>query len=115
MREMARAMKMLYGRGLALKTALITDGRFSGTNNGCFVGHISPEAAEGGPLAIVQDGDLITIDIPQRRLHLHVPDDEIHLRLTKWKRPEPKCKKGYLALYARLAESADKGAIIRHT
>ena len=72
MREMYSAMKLLYGRGLARKTALVTDGRFSGTNNGCFVGHISPEAAEGGPLAIVRDGDLITIDIPNRRLNLHV-------------------------------------------
>jgi len=114
MREMYIAMKLLYGRGLALKTALVTDGRFSGTNNGCFVGHISPEAAEGGPLAIVQNGDPITIDIPNRQLHLHVADEEIKKRLAKWKRPEPKFKKGYLALYARLAESADKGAIIRH-
>jgi dihydroxy-acid dehydratase len=114
MREMYIAMKLLYGRGLALKTALVTDGRFSGTNNGCFVGHISPEAAEGGPLAIVQNGDLITIDIPSRKLHLHVSDDEIKKRLAVWKRPEPKFKKGYLALYSRLAESADKGAIIRH-
>ena len=114
MREMYIAMKLLYGRGLALKTALVTDGRFSGTNNGCFVGHISPEAAEGGPLAIVQDGDLITIDIPGRKLHLHVPDEEIQKRLASWNRPEPKFKKGYLALYARLAESADKGAIIRN-
>jgi dihydroxy-acid dehydratase len=114
MREMYIAMKLLYGRGLALKTALVTDGRFSGTNNGCFVGHISPEAAEGGPLAIVQNGDLITIDIPGRKLHLHVSDEEIGRRLANWKRPEPKFKKGYLALYSRLAESADKGAIIRH-
>ena len=114
MREMYKPMKLLYGRGLSLKTALVTDGRFSGTNNGCFVGHVSPEAAEGGPLAIVQDGDLITIDIPNRRLELHVPDDQIKARLTGWKRPEPKFTKGYLALYSRLAESADKGAIIRH-
>jgi len=114
MREMAKAMKLLYGRGLALRTALVTDGRFSGTNNGCFVGHVSPEAAEGGPIAIVQDGDLITIDIPNRSLHLHVSEEEIQTRLARWQRPEPKFKKGYLALYARLAESADKGAIIRH-
>ncbi len=114
MREMYSAMKLLYGRGLARKTALVTDGRFSGTNNGCFVGHISPEAAEGGPLAIVQDGDLITVDIPNRRLQLHVPDEEIRARLASWQRPEPRIKKGYLALYTRLAESADKGAIIRH-
>lgn len=114
MREMYTAMKLLYGRGLALKTALVTDGRFSGTNNGCFVGHVSPEAAEGGPIAIVQDGDTITIDIPNRSLHLRVSDEEIKGRLARWQRPEPKIKKGYLALYARLAESADKGAIIKH-
>jgi len=114
MREMYVAMKLLHGRGLALKTALVTDGRFSGTNNGCFVGHISPEAAEGGPLAIVRDGDLITVDIPNRRLDLHVSDEEIQARLATWQRPAPKFKKGYLALYAQLAESADKGAIIRH-
>ncbi len=114
MREMYSAMKLLYGRGLAHKTALVTDGRFSGTNSGCFVGHISPEAAEGGPLAVVRDGDLITVDIPNRRLDLHVPDEEIRARLVTWQRPAPKFKKGYLALYARLAESADKGAIIRH-
>jgi len=114
MREMYKAMKLLYGRGLALKTALITDGRFSGTNNGCFVGHISPEAAEGGPIAIVRDGDTITIDIPKRDLRLDISNEEIEDRLAKWHRPEPKFKKGYLALYARLAESADKGAIIRH-
>jgi len=99
---------------MSLKTAVVTDGRFSGTNNGCFVGHISPEAAEGGPIAIVENGDEITIDIPNRKLVLHVSDQEIQDRLDKWERPEPKFKKGYLALYARLAESADKGAIIRH-
>lgn len=114
MREMYKAMKLLYGRGLALKTAVITDGRFSGTNNGCFVGHISPEAAEGGPLAIVKDGDEITIDIPSRKLHLHVSQEEIHRRLSQWKRPEPRFTNGYLALYSQLAESADKGAIIPH-
>jgi dihydroxy-acid dehydratase len=114
MREMYSAMKLLYGRGLALKTALVTDGRFSGTNNGCFVGHVSPEAAEGGPIAIVQDGDRITIDIPNRGLTLHIGDDEINKRLAQWRRPEPKFTRGYLALYARLAESADKGAVIPH-
>ncbi|MEW6750427.1 MAG: dihydroxy-acid dehydratase [Candidatus Latescibacterota bacterium] len=114
MREMYTAMKLLYGRGLALQTALVTDGRFSGTNNGCFVGHVSPEAAEGGPLAAVRDGDTIAIDIPARRLHLDVPRAEIQARLASWQRPQPKFRSGYLALYARLAESADKGAIIRH-
>jgi dihydroxy-acid dehydratase len=90
MREMYTAMKLLYGQGLALKTAVVTDGRFSGTNNGCFVGHISPEAAEGGPIAIVKDGDVITVDIPNRSLHLHISDEEIQARLAEWQRPEPK-------------------------
>ena len=90
MREMFKAMKYLYGRGLALSTALITDGRFSGTNNGCFVGHISPEAAEGGPIAIVHDGDRIVIDVESRSLELKVPQEEIEARLKAWKRPEPK-------------------------
>ena len=114
MREMYTSMKLLYGRGLALQTAVVTDGRFSGTNNGCFVGHVSPEAAEGGPLAGVRDGDSITIDIPQRQLHLLVDEEEIQKRLAQWQRPPLQFTAGYLALYARLAESADQGAIIRH-
>ncbi len=113
MREMYKAMKYLYGMGLAKKTALITDGRFSGTNNGCFVGHISPEAAEGGPLAIVVDGDTITIDIPGKTLQLHVSEEEIASRLKTWKRPKPKFTKGYLGLYTKLASSAASGAILR--
>ncbi len=114
MREMYTAMKLLYGRGLALKTALVTDGRFSGTNNGCFVGHVSPEAAEGGPIAVVKDGDIITIDIAERKLELHVPEAEIKERLSNWHRPAPRVQKGYLALYARLAASADMGAVLRY-
>jgi len=113
MREMYKAMKLLYGRGLALKTALVTDGRFSGSNNGCFAGHVSPEAAEGGPLAAVEDGDRISIDIPARSLHLHVEDAVLRERLERWRQPRPKIDRGYLALYARLAGSADRGAVIR--
>ena len=113
MREMYKAMKYLYGMGLAKKTALITDGRFSGTNNGCFVGHISPEAADGGPLAVVQDGDRITIDIPNGTLELHLSDTEIAARLEGWKRPAPKFTRGYLGLYSRLASSAAEGAVLR--
>lgn len=112
--EMYRALKYLYGMGLHKSTAVITDGRFSGTNNGCFVGHISPEAAEGGPIAIVENGDKISIDVIQGTLHLHVSDGEIDRRLKEWKKPEPKVKKGYLSLYSRLASSADEGAIIKH-
>lgn len=114
MREMFKAMKYLYGRGLGKSTALITDGRFSGTNNGCFVGHISPEAAEGGPIAIVENGDKIEIDVENRSLKLLVSDEEIQERLSKWKKPEPKFKKGYLALYSKLASSGAEGAVIKY-
>ncbi len=113
MREMYRAMKYLYGMGLAKETALITDGRFSGTNNGCFVGHISPEAAEGGLLAIVEDGDRITIDITNKSLLLHVADDEVAARMAKWQKPKPKFTRGYLSVYAKMASSAADGAVIK--
>lgn len=112
MREMYKAMKYLYGMGLNLSTALITDGRFSGTNNGCFVGHISPEAAEGGPLAIVEDGDEIYIDAIDGKLELRVSDEEIARRMANWKKPEKEIPEGYLRLYSKVAASADKGAII---
>jgi dihydroxy-acid dehydratase len=112
--EMYRALKYLYGMGLNTSTAVVTDGRFSGTNNGCFVGHISPEASEGGPIAVVENGDKISIDVIEGTIHLHVSDDEIERRLKNWQEPEPKVKKGYLSLYSRLASSADEGAIIKH-
>lgn len=114
MREMFKAMKYLYGRGLGKTTALITDGRFSGTNNGCFVGHISPEAAEGGPIAIVENGDKIEIDVENRSLKLLVSDEEIAARLKNWERPKPKFTKGYLALYSKLAASGAEGAILKY-
>ena len=113
MREMATAMKMLYGRGLALQTAVVTDGRFSGTNNGCFVGHVSPEAAEGGPIAIVEDGDTVSIDIPNRSIRLEIDEDGIEARLSRWKRPEKKIPDGYLKLYSKFATSAADGAILK--
>lgn len=112
--EMYRALKYLNGLGLAKSTALITDGRFSGTNNGCFVGHISPEAAEGGPIAIIENNDKIYIDVINGKLELQVAEDEIKKRLENWQRPEPKIKKGYLRLYTDLASSADEGAVIKH-
>ena len=114
MAEMYRALKYLHGMGLHTSTALVTDGRFSGTNNGCFVGHISPEAWEGGPIAIVENGDKISIDVTNGTIHLHVSDGELEGRLKNWQEPEPKANKGYLSLYARLASSADEGAIIKH-
>ena len=113
MREMATAMKLLYGRGLAMKTAVVTDGRFSGTNNGCFVGHISPEAAEGGPIAAVLDGDTIAIDIPNRSVKLDIKDDVLQERLSKWQKPPRKITNGYLGIYSKLASSAAEGAILK--
>jgi dihydroxy-acid dehydratase len=111
MREMYQPMKFLNGQGLATCTALITDGRFSGTNNGCFVGHISPEAAVGGPIALVKDGDKITIDVINKNITLHVSDEELAKRKADWKY-QPKKTKGYLARYAKLAKSADKGGVL---
>jgi dihydroxy-acid dehydratase len=111
MREMYQPMKFLNGQGLATCTALITDGRFSGTNNGCFVGHISPEAAVGGPIALVHDGDKITIDVVNKNITLHVSDEELAKRKADWKY-QPKKTKGYLARYAKLAKSADKGGVL---
>ncbi len=113
MREMATAMKLLYGRGLAMATAVVTDGRFSGTNNGCFVGHISPEAAEGGPIAVVHDGYTITIDIPKRSLRLEVDNDELQARLSKWQNPPRKITRSYLDLFAKFAASAAQGAVLK--
>jgi len=112
--EMYRALKYLHGLGLHKATAVVTDGRFSGTNNGCFVGHISPEASEGGPIAVVRDGDKISIDVVAGTIHLHLDDAEIARRLKAWRPPAPRVKSGYLSVYARLASSADEGAIIRH-
>lgn len=113
MREMYFPMKLLYGLGLSKQVALITDGRFSGTNNGCFVGHISPEAAEGGPIAIVNDGDRITIDIRKKTLTLDVTEAEIKDRLKNWERPLPEKHKGLLGIYSKLAASASEGAMIK--
>ena len=111
MPEMFKPMKLLYGQGLNKCTALITDGRFSGTNNGCFVGHISPEAASGGPIALIQDGDKIVIDVVERRIDLLISDEELARRRAAF-RYEPAPVEGYLARYARDARSADQGGIL---
>ncbi len=112
MREMYKSMKYMYGQGLHSSVALITDGRFSGTNNGPFVGHISPEAAEGGPIALVKDGDEIELDVDKGTLDLHVSDEELAKRRAAWVRPEKDIPRGYLRLYSKIAASADKGAVI---
>ncbi len=112
MREMLSPTAAIVGMGLADSVALITDGRFSGGTKGPCIGYISPEAMEGGPIAIVQEGDEILIDIPKRRIELLVDEGEIKKRLSGWKAPEPKIKHGWLARYGRLVSSASTGAIL---
>jgi dihydroxy-acid dehydratase len=112
MREMHQITSILVGMGLDEHCGLVTDGRFSGSTRGPCIGHISPEAAEGGPIALVRDGDPIAYDIPRRRLDLLVPEGEMARRREAW-RPPVRALKGILARYARLAESASKGAILR--
>jgi dihydroxy-acid dehydratase len=113
MREMLSSTAAVSGMGLSESVALVTDGRFSGGTRGPCIGHVSPEAAEGGPIAIVADGDGIEIDIKHRRLELLLPSSEIKERLQTFKPPEPKVRKGYLALYSRIVSSAAEGAICR--
>jgi len=112
MREMLLPTATIVGKGLSDSVALITDGRFSGGTRGPCIGHVSPEAMEGGLIAIVQDGDKISIDIPNRRLDLLVSDEEIKNRFSKWTPPEPKIKTGYLSRYGKLVKSAGTGAIL---
>lgn len=113
MREMLSPTAAIAGMGLSESVALITDGRFSGGTRGPCIGHISPEAMEGGPIAVVKDGDRIRIDIPKRKLELLLPGEEIAHRLSKWRQPKPKIRHGYLARYAKLVSSAGNGAIMR--
>ncbi|MBF0528996.1 MAG: dihydroxy-acid dehydratase [Deltaproteobacteria bacterium] len=109
-----RFVWMSAAMGMHDKIALITDGRFSGTNKGCAVAHISPEAAEGGPLAVVKDGDQIEIDIPNRKLTIKISDEELKQRIAAWTPPPRKPLKGYLALYSKMANSAEKGATLNY-
>ncbi|HEY5622638.1 MAG TPA: dihydroxy-acid dehydratase [Gammaproteobacteria bacterium] len=111
MREMLSPTGAIIGRGLGDKVALITDGRFSGGSHGFVVGHVTPEAAVGGPIAIIEDGDRITIDSETKRLDVELTDDELNKRLRNWHAPEPKATRGLLAKYARLVSSASKGAV----
>jgi dihydroxy-acid dehydratase len=113
MPEMLAPTAAIAGRGLEKKVALITDGRFSGASRGISIGHISPEAAEGGPIAFVENGDPIFIDLEERTITLEVPEAELHDRKAQWKQPEPKIKKGYLARYSKLVTSASTGGILK--
>jgi len=113
MREMLSPTSALTGMGLSNSVALITDGRFSGGTRGPCIGHVSPEAQEGGPIALVEDGDIISIDIEGRRLDLEIDESEMMRRKSVWQQPEPKVKTGYLYRYAQLAKSAGEGAVIK--
>ena len=113
MREMLMPTSALAGMGLDDKVALLTDGRFSGATRGAAVCHASPEAAAGGPIALVQGGDEIELDIASKRLTLHVSEEEMARRREGWKPPSPRVTTGYLARYAALVASASEGAILR--
>ncbi|HBS93039.1 MAG TPA: dihydroxy-acid dehydratase [Firmicutes bacterium] len=113
MREMLIATSALVGMGLDKNVAIITDGRFSGATRGPAIGHISPEAAEGGPIALLQDGDIIEIDINAKKLEVHLSQEELEQRKLNWCPPKPKVEKGYLYHYSKLASSASKGAVFK--
>jgi dihydroxy-acid dehydratase len=111
MREMLAVTGAIVGAGLGDSVALVTDGRFSGATRGFMVGHVAPEAARGGPIAAVQDGDPIVIDVQNRRIDLDVPADTVKERLAAWRGPAPRYTSGVLAKYARLVSSAATGAV----
>ena len=111
MREMLNPTAVITGMGL--KVALLTDGRFSGASRGACVGHISPEAMDGGPIGLIKDGDEILIDIPGRKLELLVSDEELAKRKAEWVQPAPKVTTGYLSRYAKLVTSANTGAVLK--
>ena len=112
MREMLNPTSAIAGMGLGSSVALITDGRFSGASRGASIGHVSPEAAVGGPIAFIEEGDIISIDIPANTINVKVSDEELNARKAKWQPREPKVTKGYLARYAKMVTSADKGAVL---
>ncbi len=113
MREMLGPTSAIAGMGLDKHVALLTDGRFSGATRGASIGHVSPEAMEGGPIGLVQEGDRIEIDIPKGKLNVLVSEEELAVRKQAWKAPEPKITKGYLGRYARLVSSASTGAVLK--
>jgi len=113
MREMLTPTSAIAGMGLDKEVALLTDGRFSGGTRGAAIGHISPEAAEGGPIALVKEGDRIKIDIPAKTLTLLVDDAELARRRQAWQPPEPKISQGYLSRYSRMVSSGSQGAVCK--
>jgi dihydroxy-acid dehydratase len=113
MREMLGVTAALVGEGLGDSVALLTDGRFSGATHGLMAGHVSPEAAVGGPIAAVQEGDTITFDVEKRELRLEISDEEMQRRLSQWQEPAPNYTRGVFAKYAKLVSSASEGAVTR--
>ncbi|WP_062234016.1 dihydroxy-acid dehydratase [Fictibacillus sp. FJAT-27399] len=113
MPEMLSPTSAIAGMGLSTKVALITDGRFSGASRGISIGHISPEAAEGGPIAFLENGDHIFIDLTQRSINIMLSNEELESRKTDWRQPEPKIKQGYLARYSKLVTSANTGGVLK--
>ncbi len=113
MREMLNPTSAIAGMGLGSCVALITDGRFSGASRGASIGHCSPEAAVGGPIAFVEEGDIISIDIDAHKLELKVSEEVLKERRARWQPRAPKVTTGYLARYASLVTSADKGAVLK--
>jgi len=113
MREMLSPTSALAGMGLDKEVALLTDGRFSGASRGASIGHISPEAATGGPVAVIEEGDIIEIDIPEGSLNLKLSEEEIESRLKEWQPREPKIKEGYLGRYSQFVKTADTGAVFK--
>ena len=112
MREMLNPTSAIAGMGLGSTVALITDGRFSGASRGASIGHVSPEAAVGGPIALVEEGDIISINIPENKLELKVSDEILAERKAAWQPREPKITTGYLARYASMVTSGNRGAIL---
>ena len=112
MREMLNPTSAIAGMGLDKDVALITDGRFSGATRGASIGHICPEAAQGGTIALIEDGDMISIDIPAHSIRLLVDDSTLAKRKANWVCPEPKIKTGYLARYSKQVTSASRGAVL---
>ena len=112
MREMLNPTSAIAGMGLGASVALITDGRFSGASRGASIGHVSPEAAVGGPIALIEEGDIIKIDIPANTINVDVSDEELEARRAKWQPREPKVTTGYLARYASMVTSGNRGAIL---
>ena len=111
MPEMLSITSAIVGRGLGDSVVLVTDGRFSGATRGLMVGHVAPEAVRGGPIAVVRDGDVITVDVDARRLDVALTDEELAARLADWHPPEPRVTRGVLAKYARSVSSASRGAV----